>query len=159
MNIIRAPSSPDSVSSTNSPNPQDFQSFGSPVSFQHKAPIAGTKMSGFSNTSHGNDQLGGNQTNNVSLSLTDDQLSQLMTILNVGDDAINIARQDPTTPKKIASSWPEWDGSKELYPTYIIQLAAKIDTDWDLLGGNKAYRWTEPRLELPTLHHSLQRQF
>lgn len=61
-----------------------------------------------------------------------------MTILNVSNDTIHTARHDPTTQKKNASSWPEWDGSKELYPTFIIQLAAKIDTDWDLLGGNKA---------------------
>ncbi|KAI0996545.1 hypothetical protein K3495_g11637 [Podosphaera aphanis] len=47
-------------------------------------------------------------------------------------------RKDPPEAKKKASAWPEWDGSKELYSTDILQLAAKIDADWDLLGGNKA---------------------
>lgn len=95
-------------------------------------------MSGFSSTLTGNNESIGSETRNVTLSLTNDQLSQLMTIMNVSKNSVQPAREDPTTQKKNASSWPEWDGSKELYPTFIIQLAAKIDTDWELLGGHKA---------------------
>ncbi|POS81730.1 hypothetical protein EPUL_006553, partial [Erysiphe pulchra] len=39
---------------------------------------------------------------------------------------------------KKPSKWPEWDGSKENYSTYIDLLLAKIDVDWDHLGGHKA---------------------
>ena len=41
-------------------------------------------------------------------------------------------------PKKKASCWPEWDGTKESYDMYTMQLTNKIESDWDLLGGHKS---------------------
>lgn len=43
-------------------------------------------------------------------------------------------REDKTQPSK----WPEWDGKSEHYNSYIELLAAKIDVDWEKLGGHKA---------------------
>lgn len=68
----------------------------------------------------------------VTLSLTDDQLSRLLSIINVNEAPVQKCRSDSSSKKIKPSSWPEWDGSKELYPTFIVQLAAKVDTDWDL---------------------------
>ncbi|POS84373.1 hypothetical protein EPUL_004196, partial [Erysiphe pulchra] len=72
-------------------------------------------------------------------SLSPNQIAQLLSLLNVEEKPKPRIRQPPINKNdKKPSKWPEWDGSKENYSTYIDLLLAKIDVDWDHLGGHKA---------------------
>lgn len=78
---------------------------------------------------------------NTLISLTQEEVLQLKSLL-ISQDRSVPARRTPKAPlvgeKKIPSKWPEWNGAKESYSTYIDQLAAKIEVDWKILGGHKA---------------------
>lgn len=72
-------------------------------------------------------------------SLSQEQLSQLLSLIgaNKSNQSAPSALRDP--PKDInrqPAKWPEWDGSKENYNAYRVQLTKKIDDDWESLGGH-----------------------
>ena len=75
------------------------------------------------------------------ISLTSEELLQLRNLLGSQNRSMperRMPKAPPTSEKKNPSKWPEWDGTKENYNTYIDQLAVKIDVDWEILGGHKA---------------------
>ena len=71
--------------------------------------------------------------------LTPEQIAQILAALQVQEKPVNIKRAVPLREEKATpSKWPEWDGKSEHYNSYIELLAAKIDVDWEKLGGHKA---------------------
>ena len=143
----QVPSPEPSLSDNESVTTQDFYSLSSSDAFPLIAKSVEENMTDNMDTDAPDNGKGkgranqfvSQQTTNVTLSLNSDQLQRLLAIIDTSDvNQGKTLRPNPHTDKKKASSWPEWDGSREMYPTYIIQLTAKIEADWDLLGGHKA---------------------
>ncbi|KAI0991086.1 hypothetical protein K3495_g17101, partial [Podosphaera aphanis] len=84
------------------------------------------------------DTTGANATTGQNVFLTQDQLNQLLSLIGNNQRSTPVTLRPPPSGTKKASPWPEWDGTKELYDTYIMQLTNKIESDWDLLGGHKS---------------------
>lgn len=79
------------------------------------------------------------QSSKSPVSLTQDQLNQLLSLITVQESPrINEPKTPPQQLKKEASRWPQWDGTSEAYDLYIAQLSTKIESDWEFLGGHKS---------------------
>ncbi|VCU39967.1 Bgt-20287 [Blumeria graminis f. sp. tritici] len=68
--------------------------------------------------------LGNNQFTGAPVSLTQEQLNQILSLSNVNNN-INApaALKPPPTGIKKALCWPELNGTKESYEMYMMQLA------------------------------------
>ncbi|KAI1007826.1 hypothetical protein K3495_g396 [Podosphaera aphanis] len=84
------------------------------------------------------DTTGASATTGQNVFLTQDQLNQLLSLIDNNQSSAPVTLRPPPSGIKKASPWPEWDSTKELYHTYIMQLTNKIESDWDLMGGHKS---------------------
>lgn len=73
--------------------------------------------------------------------LSQEQLSQLLSLIGANTNPQPVPSTLRPSPKDInrqPAKWPEWDGSKANYRAYRVQLAKKIDNDWESLGGHES---------------------